>query len=85
MLIQPISGPTEAALVWRGVADHVDLSPRSLIMDIGGGSTEFIITQDRPGDPIDVTFDPPHAFEFVLDDHVNPSTSWTGRSANPGL
>ena len=51
----------------------------------GGGSTEFIITQDRPGDPIDVTFDPPHAFEFVLDDHVNPSTSWTGRSANPGL
>lgn len=42
--IEVISGSREAELICYGVRQCVDLSAgRSLIMDIGGGSTEFII------------------------------------------
>jgi len=42
--IQAISGDREAELIYYGVNQALDLgSKKSLIMDIGGGSTEFII------------------------------------------
>ncbi|MFN5620924.1 MAG: hypothetical protein ACK478_06460 [Flavobacteriales bacterium] len=42
--IELISGDREAELIWEGVRRSMDLgSEPSLIMDIGGGSTEFII------------------------------------------
>lgn len=42
--IQAISGDREAELIYYGVKQALDLgSKKSLIMDIGGGSTEFII------------------------------------------
>ncbi|MBC8052762.1 MAG: exopolyphosphatase [Sphingobacteriaceae bacterium] len=40
--IEIIDGATEAALIYKGVAQAVDLGGSSLIMDIGGGSVEFI-------------------------------------------
>ena len=42
--IEVISGDKEAELIYRGVRKAVDLGDnKSLIMDIGGGSSEFII------------------------------------------
>ena len=42
--VEVISGDREAALIYSGVKSAVTLSnKKSLIMDIGGGSTEFII------------------------------------------
>jgi exopolyphosphatase/guanosine-5'-triphosphate,3'-diphosphate pyrophosphatase len=38
-----ISGDHEATFIYKGVRSAVDLSENSLIMDIGGGSVEFII------------------------------------------
>lgn len=39
-----ISGDVEAELIWNGVKQSVDLKEdKSLLMDIGGGSVEFII------------------------------------------
>ncbi len=46
--IELIDGLREAELIWKGVNAAVDLSEEtSLIMDIGGGSTEFIICNRR--------------------------------------
>lgn len=46
--IEIISGDKEAELIYYGVKQCVDLSKgRSLIMDIGGGSTEFIIADSH--------------------------------------
>lgn len=46
--ITVISGPKEAELIYKGVKQCVDLSGHcSLIMDIGGGSTEFIIGNEQ--------------------------------------
>jgi len=43
LAVEVISGAREATLVRRGVlAGNPDLSPRALLVDIGGGSTEFI-------------------------------------------
>lgn len=43
--VNVISGDEEAELIFEGVGFGIDLSAgRNLIMDIGGGSTEFIIT-----------------------------------------
>jgi exopolyphosphatase / guanosine-5'-triphosphate,3'-diphosphate pyrophosphatase len=42
--IQTISGEKEAELIYFGVRQALDIGPeKALIMDIGGGSTEFII------------------------------------------
>lgn len=41
--IQIISGEDEATLIYRGVKWSYDFNERATIMDIGGGSTEFII------------------------------------------
>jgi exopolyphosphatase/guanosine-5'-triphosphate,3'-diphosphate pyrophosphatase len=38
-----VSGDEEAALVLRGVASGRELEPGTLILDVGGGSTELII------------------------------------------
>lgn len=41
--INVISGQEEARLIYQGVANNQQLIGRTLIIDIGGGSTEFII------------------------------------------
>src|SRR5205085_2192149 len=42
--IKPITGDEEATLIYYGVRQCIDLGQKpSLIIDIGGGSTEFII------------------------------------------
>ena len=41
--IQLISGEQEAEFIYRGVASAAQLSEQVLVMDIGGGSVEFII------------------------------------------
>lgn len=44
--IQVVSGPEEARLVFSGVAHELPFSDKNrLVVDIGGGSTEFIIGQ----------------------------------------
>lgn len=42
-----IQGDEEARLIYQGVRAAVNLSPCSLIMDIGGGSVEFILCDDK--------------------------------------
>lgn len=41
--IEVISGKREAELIYKGVAHTQPLNGRTLIIDIGGGSTEFVI------------------------------------------
>ena len=41
--IQVISGKREAELIYKGVCSGYKFSDSALIMDIGGGSTEFIL------------------------------------------
>ena len=41
--IEVVSGQREAELIYKGVCLGYDFSERALIMDIGGGSTEFIL------------------------------------------
>ncbi len=46
--INVISGDGEAELIFEGVKYGLDLRPgRNLIMDIGGGSTEFVLTENN--------------------------------------
>ncbi len=48
ILIQVISGEREAELIYEGVRQALDLGHEtSLIMDIGGGSVEFIIANSK--------------------------------------
>jgi exopolyphosphatase/guanosine-5'-triphosphate,3'-diphosphate pyrophosphatase len=44
--IQIISGDEEAALIYEGVRQAVEIIKPSLIIDIGGGSVEFIIANN---------------------------------------
>jgi exopolyphosphatase/guanosine-5'-triphosphate,3'-diphosphate pyrophosphatase len=41
--IRPISGEQEAGLIYRGVRRAVEISSPTLLVDIGGGSVEFIV------------------------------------------
>ncbi|AIT10020.1 exopolyphosphatase [Candidatus Francisella endociliophora] len=41
--IKIISGPEEARLVYVGARDNHDIKKKTLVIDIGGGSTEFVI------------------------------------------
>ena len=41
--IQVISGTEEARLIYKGVSHISDIKRQMLVMDIGGGSTEFVI------------------------------------------
>lgn len=43
IVVRPIAGETEAHLIYLAVSHFVDLSEPSLLVDIGGGSVEFII------------------------------------------
>lgn len=43
LTIEVISGMREAELIYKGVAYGYDFTQDALIMDIGGGSTEFIL------------------------------------------
>ena len=45
--IRPISGEMEARLIFQGVRRAVDMQAPTLLVDIGGGSTEFIIGESR--------------------------------------
>lgn len=45
--IKPISGTREATLIYKGVQRAVDLPAPALLVDIGGGSTEFIVGDSR--------------------------------------
>lgn len=44
--IQVISGDEEATLIYEGVSQAVEITKPSLIIDIGGGSVEFIIANE---------------------------------------
>lgn len=47
--IRPISGKKEARLIYQGVSRTEEFRDPSLVMDIGGGSVEFIVVDnDRP-------------------------------------
>lgn len=48
LYVRTITGETEAALIYEAVRQEVDLSEPSLLVDVGGGSTEFILA-DRAG------------------------------------
>ena len=41
--VRPISGELEAQLIYEGVRRAVDLRVPTLVVDIGGGSTEFVV------------------------------------------
>ena len=45
--IKIISGHKEAELIYFGVREALTIGEKSLIIDIGGGSTEFIIADDK--------------------------------------
>ena len=45
--INLISGEQEASLIYSGVKHILKIDQPSLIMDIGGGSTEFILTDGK--------------------------------------
>ena len=45
--IQIINGDVEASLIYTGVRASVSLDPSALIMDIGGGSVEFVFCNDQ--------------------------------------
>ncbi len=46
--VEVIAGGREAELIWQGVRQAVPLGPRpQLLLDIGGGSVEFIIANDH--------------------------------------
>jgi len=48
IVIKIISGKREAELIYKGVNLALDIGPKpQLIMDIGGGSTEFIIANNK--------------------------------------
>ena len=42
-----LSGHDEAALTFRGVADGRSMAERTLVVDIGGGSTELVVGDSR--------------------------------------
>lgn len=44
--IEVISGHEEARLIYQGVAHHRQYNEQQLVIDIGGGSTEFIIGKE---------------------------------------
>ncbi len=45
--IRPISGKFEAELIYKGVRRAMDLPEPALLVDVGGGSTEFIVGTSR--------------------------------------
>jgi len=45
--VEIISGDREAGLIWKGVRKSMPLIGKWLIVDIGGGSTEFIIADSQ--------------------------------------
>ena len=45
--VRPISGQKEAELIFEGVRRAVEMPDPSLLVDIGGGSTEFIVATNQ--------------------------------------
>ena len=45
--VEVISGDREAELIWKGVRQCIDMPDEALIVDIGGGSTEFILANSE--------------------------------------
>jgi len=46
--LEVISGEREAGLSFRGATEGLDAPAPFLVLDIGGGSTEFVVGSDRP-------------------------------------
>ncbi len=49
-----VTGEREAALSFVGATRGLEADPPFLVIDIGGGSTEFVIGEDTPSDAISV-------------------------------
>ncbi len=49
--IHVISGDTEAALIWKGIMAEREASSTGLVIDIGGGSTEFALARSELEQP----------------------------------
>ena len=47
IVVKVISGDREAELIYKGVSQAVIIKDNNLIVDIGGGSVEFIICNDK--------------------------------------
>src|SRR5439155_17797919 len=47
--LEVIGGEREAALSFLGATRGLEAPPPYLVLDIGGGSTEFVVGDDRPG------------------------------------
>jgi exopolyphosphatase/guanosine-5'-triphosphate,3'-diphosphate pyrophosphatase len=47
LTVKVVSGEEEAALIYKGVRLGYDFTQRSVIMDIGGGSTELIVADSK--------------------------------------
>ena len=47
IVVRPIAGKTEAHLIYLAVSQFVDLSEPSLLVDLGGGSVEFIVADAK--------------------------------------
>ena len=69
--IEVVSGREEARLIYQGVSRDFDNPGRRLVVDIGGGSTELIVGQDR--DPLS------------LDSLYMGCVSWSLRFFSDGL
>ena len=73
--IEIVSGPREAELIYKGIAASHEFVEHALIMDIGGGSTEFI-SADQSGiqDIISLNIGVSRIFQlFDLSDPLNES------------
>jgi len=73
--IEIVSGPREAELIYKGIAASHEFEEHALIMDIGGGSTEFI-SADQSGiqDVISLNIGVSRIFQlFDLSDPLNES------------
>jgi len=74
--LEIVSGEDEAGLSFLGATRGLDARPPFLVLDIGGGSTEFVLGSERPSAPIStpmgsvrlterfVRSDPPEASEL---------------------
>lgn len=50
--IHVISGDTEAELIWKGIIAERTASGTGLVIDIGGGSTEFAVSEKQNKKPL---------------------------------
>ncbi len=61
-----VSGDDEAALAFTGTTGGVDADPPYLVVDLGGGSTEFVLGTDAPEQSVSVDIGSVRLTERVL-------------------